>query len=349
MESAFPTMDTKAIEQQASEVKDKRDRAKEDKQNKEDAFKDYLSVVVPKDAEEKTLVIRLLPAYAGASTPFELVHAHMVRVAPGAYEGKSWKRFMCAYEDNKETKTIDDCPFCATAREAFKSMKEATSESEKERFKEIGKANMPQEMWVVRCIERGNEEEGVKFWRFNHQFGGDGIYDKIMDLQKDKAEKDPNYSIFDLNNGCDLKIRIKRNDQGKYVYRVTLENENTPLTTDVAKGMEWINNTKTWRDVFKVRSYDEMAIVVKGGIPVWDKDQKCFIEKNEYDAKRAAQQTAQDVEDKSYQQLQQGTYAAQPAHAQPAAAPVAAAQPAAFPSMAAPQADPREQFNDLPF
>ena len=352
----FPTMDQAAIEQQQDDVKAKREQAAENKQNQEDRFKNYLSTVIPKDEDEKVLTIRLLPSSKDAKTPFEQLYSHMVRVPKGAYEGKDWKRFICAYR-NDSTKTIDDCPFCQTADAAFKAMKETSSESEKERLKEIAKANRAQEMWAIRCIERGHEDDGVKFWIFNHQFGGDGIYDKIMDLQRDWADEhknQPGASIFDLNNGCDLKIRIKRGDKNKYVYRITLTNEDTPLTDNVEKGMAWINDEKTWRDVFKVRPYDEMAIIVKGGIPVWDKDEKRFYEKTEYEARRAGQPTPQQVEDNSYQQLQNGTY--QTAAPAPAAAPVAqpaapVAQPAsnAFPSLGAPDASAPGSNYDLPF
>ena len=66
----------------------------------------------------------------------------------------------------------EDCPFCE-AREALLSTGEAAD-------KDLAKKYYPRLMYVVKVIDRDNEEDGPKFWRFNHDFRKTGILDKIM-------------------------------------------------------------------------------------------------------------------------------------------------------------------------
>ncbi len=42
---------------------------------------------------------------------------------------------------------------------------------------------------------------------------------------------------------------------------------------------EWLSDSRTWEDVYSVKSYEYLEIIVKGGIPVWDKDEKKFVDK----------------------------------------------------------------------
>jgi hypothetical protein len=36
---------------------------------------------------------------------------------------------------------------------------------------------------------------------------------------------------------------------------------------------------RTWEDVYAVKTYDYLEIIVKGGEPVWDKDKKTYVDK----------------------------------------------------------------------
>ena len=56
------------------------------------------------------------------------------------------------------------------------------------RYGDIEFLNKVKEMWIVRCIERDHEEDGVKFWLFNSSKKKDGVYDKIMNLAKIRAQ-----------------------------------------------------------------------------------------------------------------------------------------------------------------
>jgi hypothetical protein len=42
---------------------------------------------------------------------------------------------------------------------------------------------------------------------------------------------------------------------------------------------------RTWEDVYSVRGYEYLAIIVRGDSPVWDKDEKKYVGKLEMEAK----------------------------------------------------------------
>lgn len=240
--------------------------------------KNYLQTTLDKNEQEKTLTIRLLPFTKESETPFEKVYAHLIKVDKEV-QANGWKRLICPHK-NKPNEPIEKCPFCSTAEEAKKLKYATSSQVEKDKYYEIEKANKSNEMWIVRCIERGHEEDGPKFWMFSHQGKKrDGIYDKMIAINDSRRKKDPNYSIFDLNVGKDLDVTIKRTVDNKLSITITDNDERTPLTDNVEMGISWIENTKTWQDVFKVKQYEYMEILINGGVPIYDKEQKCYVDK----------------------------------------------------------------------
>ena len=45
--------------------------------------------------------------------------------------------------------------------------------------------------------------------------------------------------------------------------------------------MKWIQDDKKWYDVYTVKSYDYMAIIAQGGIPVFNKELNKYVDKEE--------------------------------------------------------------------
>lgn len=41
----------------------------------------------------------------------------------------------------------------------------------------------------------------------------------------------------------------------------------------------WLADNRTWKDVFGIKSYDYLEIIVKGGEPFYDKQQEKWIDK----------------------------------------------------------------------
>lgn len=243
--------------------------------------KNYLQARLAPNETTKKIRIRLLPFSAEETIPFHKVHMHQVRVNKEV-SPSGWKKFPCPVKN----KTGNACPFCETAEEAKKMKLSATTEQEKKNCFEVEKDNTARDMWVVRCIERGHEEDGVKFWLFNSSKNHTGVYDKIYDIFEERLnsakERGKYHNIFDLNEGCDLNLLLSRDSLGKTVINITDDYEKTPLSENDEQALAWINDTKQWSDVYATKPYDYMSIVVEGGVPYFDKTQNKYVDKNTY-------------------------------------------------------------------
>lgn len=217
----------------------------------------YFSTYLPEGVTEGTKTIRILPAAEGQATPFIEMHAHKYKL-----DGQ-WKTFPCL--DKEEGK---DCPFCET-RNALRA--EGTEES-----KELAKKFNVRKFYIVKVIDRDKENEGVKFWRFADNWQKTGTFDKIVGIYK--AVK---HNIADENEGRDLQINIARNSNGSPVVQSIIQLDKSPLSEDESKAKAWLGDTRTWRDgIYAVKSYDYLEIVVRGGVPAWDKVKECWVDKD---------------------------------------------------------------------
>lgn len=247
--------------------------------------KNYLNARLSDKETSKTLTIRLLPFSPEGGSAFKKVFMHTVRVNKEV-SPSGWKTFVCPSHNKKDGKSMGGaCPFCETSAKARELKYNSLDESTKKRYGDIEFLNRVKEMWIVRCIERGHEEDGVKFWLFNSSKKKDGVYDKIMNISRIRSEaaarKGNNYSIFDLNNGLDLVITLTRTADNKTSIQIVDEGFPSPLTEDCDLGMSWINDDKQWYDVYTVKPYEYMSIIAMGGIPVFNKDINKFVDKDE--------------------------------------------------------------------
>lgn len=228
-------------------------------------LKNYFNTFIPDGVKSATKTIRILPAANGS--PFVEIYAHKMQV-----DGQ-WKTFACLKHEKDEP-----CPFCE-AREALL----ATGDAQNKKIASTYRARL---MYVVKVIDRDHEDEGVKFWRFNHDSRSEGIYDKIYAIIN-AIKKD----ITDPTTGRDVMLTINRNQNNAPVVSGIATLDPTPLSEDAEKTALWLSDTRTWEDVYSVRSYDYLAIIVQGETPVWDKENKCFVAKKVLDAVETEKQT----------------------------------------------------------
>lgn len=247
--------------------------------------KNYLQARLANNETSKTLTIRLLPFSPEGGSPFKKVFMHTVKVnkevAPNG-----WKTFVCPTHNKKDGNVMGDgCPFCETSAKARELKSKSLDEPTKKKYGDVEFLNKVKEMWIVRCIERGHEDDGVKFWLFNSSKKKDGVYDKIMNLARIRSEaaarKGNTYSIFDLNNGLDLIITLTRTADNKTSVQIVDDGFPSPLTEDYDLGMKWIQDEKNWYDVYTVKSYDYMTIIAMGGVPVFNKELGKYVDKEE--------------------------------------------------------------------
>lgn len=234
----------------------------------------YLQARLGENETTKDITIRLLPFSPSGGSPFHKVYMHQFKVSKEV-SPSGWKRFPCPVKN----KLGDSCPFCETAEMAHSLKKEANSEIDKKRYNDIEMSCYAKPMWVVRCIERGHEADGVKFWIFSDSKQKDGIYDKIYAIFKKRLEKGK--VIFDLNQGKDLCLTLTKDSLGRTKINITDDEELTPLTDNYEQGLAWINDEKKWTDVYKVKPYDYMSIILKGGVPVFDNETKKYVAKGQ--------------------------------------------------------------------
>lgn len=247
--------------------------------------KNYLNARLGKDETSKTLIIRLLPFSAEGGTPFQKVMMHTVRVNK-ELSPSGWKTFVCPIKNYKDGVLMgDNCPFCETSAKARELKQKSIDEPTRKKYGDVEFMNRAKEMWIVRCIERGHEEDGVKFWMFSSSKKHNGVFDQIINLVNQRAaiyaKRGEKYNLLNLDNGMDLMVTLSRTTDNKTSVQVLDAGERTPLTDDKEQGEKWIKDDKKWYEVYTVKPYDYMAIVASGGVPVYDKTLGKYVDKAE--------------------------------------------------------------------
>lgn len=245
--------------------------------------KNYLSARLGPNEKSKSLTIRLLPFSKNGGTCFHKVMMHTVRVNPEVSQS-GWKSFVCPIlnELDSEEKFGDACPFCETSAKAKEMRFSAKDEASRKKYGDIEFMTKPKEMWIVRCIERGHEDDGVKFWMFTNT---SKILDEIDTLTKHRiesaAKRGEKYNPLSIRDGMDLIVTLTRGDGGKTNVHVMDDNPHSALSDDENQIAEWVNDSKEWTDVYTVKPYEYMAIIASGGVPVFDKETKKYVDKTE--------------------------------------------------------------------
>lgn len=263
--------------------------------------KNYLNVNLDYENGEltKEIKIRLLPIDGKSDTPFKRIRMHNLKV-PKTISRSGFKSYVCLEktEDIDHEKYGRKCPFCEMNREAYKKSTEADNDVDKKRYQDISLANLSNEVGIIRCIERGHEEDGPKFWKFNiRQDKKDplNVIKKLFAtrLQESRDEGDGDLNILDLYEGKDLKLTITcvmDKNTGKPTNKKTIDivdyGKIKPISDDEEKIDKWVNDEKVWSDVFVPKTYEYLSVLLDGEEPWFDRDEGKWIAKSAYEAKR---------------------------------------------------------------
>lgn len=224
----------------------------------------YFSTFLPEGISEKTVEIRLLPNVDEDNpSPFTEIYGHKFKMPNG-----SWKTFICPKEHNGS-----DCPFCQARTKLL-----ATGNPQD---KEDAKNYNLKKFYVVKLIEVGKESHGPKFWRFNANYDGQGVFDKIVAIVKRKKT-----DLANPETGRNLFIEIKRNAKGFATVTSIIDGDASPITQMQSFTQDWLDDNRTWKDVYSIKPYDYLRLVVEGEDPYYDKDSKKYITKEQYDLKK---------------------------------------------------------------
>lgn len=256
--------------------------------------KNYLDTKLGDDERERNITIRILPVSSEDGNFRIAVKTHNLKVSK-RIAASGFKSFLCL--NDPQVPDYDShvhCPLCEKSQFYFneaKKYRETDPEKSKALFMKACSLKS-KTTYIVRVIERGKENEGVKFWRFNENTQGKGIYDSLIALYKqrkdDMAEEGiAKYNIFDLDEGRDIVLNLKKtvraDGQQGVAIQITDKSINKPLTNDVELGNAWINDVKRWYNAYTVKSHDYLAIVADDKIPYMDKTTGTLIAKTEQD------------------------------------------------------------------
>ena len=227
----------------------------------EERMKQYLSIMLPKGTKQGEKRIRIVPTTDGSS-PFKEVFFHNVQV-----QGR-WQKL---YDPGKNS---DGRP--SGERSPLNEVEEALRLAGDAQSKELARSYRSQKFYIVKVVDRDNEEDGVKFWRFKHNWKGDGPIDKIIPIWRNKGD------VTDAKEGRDLILVLQAvplpGGRGEYTtVSAVMYEDPAPLSTDDAKSKEWIEDERTWKDVYSQKPVEYLEAISKGLDPVWDSELKKYV------------------------------------------------------------------------
>jgi hypothetical protein len=134
------------------------------------------------------------------------------------------------------------------------------------------------EFYIVKGIDKGQEKDGTKFWRFKHNYKRQGVLDKLMPSLEDFVQLN-SVDFADPEKGTDITITTGESEFKGQVYTtvsaITTRGQ-SKLHQDKLIAEQWLNDTTTWRDVFKPKSalgitpYQYLELVLEGNNPYFD-------------------------------------------------------------------------------
>jgi hypothetical protein len=234
----------------------------------EQDFSKYFAVRLEDGVDSGEMTIRLMPPKSGVhpimkegDTPFDEGYWHQLKV-----NGK-WKKIYCKKHNDGE-----HCPLCEVSEDFQKSFKETGNSDDKD----LANSYRARKYYITRLIYRDKEGDGVKFWRFPHNYKGEGALDKMIPIFTKKGD------VTDPREGRDLTIFLGRDKKG-YTKMTSIMAEDPGVLIDPksAQAKEWMSDTTTWKDVYSAPPLDYIQLIADGETPVWDKNLEKFIAKGD--------------------------------------------------------------------
>ena len=223
--------------------------------SQEDRLKRYFTTYLPKGTKSGQKVIRILPTPDGSS-PFKEVWYHEVQV-----DGKWTKLYDPGKNDGERS------PLTEVYEELMSTGKDSD--------KELARQYRPRKFYIVKVIDRENEDHGPKFWRFKDNYKQEGILDKIIPIWKQKGD------VTDANEGRDLIVdlsKAKTPSGIEYtVVKTIMYDDPAPIHSDKAQMKEWVEDELTWKDVYAQKPVEYLEAIARGETPVWDTELKKYV------------------------------------------------------------------------
>lgn len=241
--------------------------SKGSKMSEEERKSLYFNIMLPSGVKEQDRTIRILPfSDDDLDQWYKEEYYHTVEVinAKGV----------------KETATVYD-PYTDGDESPIREMSKLLYNQGTETSKELAKKFNATKYYILRIIERGKEHEGVKFWRIKSNYKNEGIFDKILGGIKHLKSKGKDINIHNIFTGRDLDLRIELTTSSYGTYssvKTAIFDDQTPLHADEETMLAWAGDTtRTVRLAFPKKPIEYLEIIAEGGNPVWDREQKGFV------------------------------------------------------------------------
>ena len=225
------------------------------KMSQDERMKKYFALILSDKEKQGQRRIRILPTTDGSS-PFKEAWYHEIQV------GGQWQKFYDPGKNDNERSPLN---------EVYEELMSTGKESDKE----LAKQYKSRKFYIVKVIDQDKPEDGVKFWRFKHNYKGDGILDKIIPIWKNKGD------VTDPAIGRDLilSLSLVKAPNGKEYTNVAsiMYDDPTPISTDAAQQSEWTDNVMTREDVYAKKPEEYLEAIAQGHEPRWSSDAGKYV------------------------------------------------------------------------
>jgi hypothetical protein len=224
----------------------------------EERMKKYFAAILKDTEKQGQRRLRILPTPDGSS-PFKEVWYHEIQV-----DGKFQKFYDPGKNDNERS----------PLNEVYEELRSTGKESDKE----LAKQYLSRKFYIVKVMDRDNESDGVKFWRFKHNYKNEGILDKIIPIWRAKGD------ITDPDNGRDIILELTKAKTPKgatyTVIQTVMYDDPSPVHENKQTADSWINDELTWEDVYSKKPEEYLEAIARGETPRWDSDKGGFVYEN---------------------------------------------------------------------
>ena len=229
------------------------------KMSSEDRMKKYFAALLKDNEKQGQRRVRILPTTDGSS-PFKEVWFHEILV-----DGKYQKFYDPGKNDNERS------PLNEVYEELMSTGKEAD--------KQLATQYRARKFYIVKVVDRDNEQDGVKFWRFKHNYKQEGILDKIIPIWKAKGD------ITDPDKGRDLILELTKAKTPKGAFYTVIQtvmyDDPSAISEDETQMSEWVSDELTWEDVYSKKPVEYLEAIARGETPRWDSEKGGYVYSND--------------------------------------------------------------------
>jgi hypothetical protein len=225
------------------------------KMSQDERMKKYFAAILKDTEKQGQRRLRILPTPDGSS-PFKEVWYHEIQV-----DGK-WQKFYDPGKNDNERSPLN---------EVYEELRSTGKDSDKE----LAKQYLSRKFYIVKVIDRDAEDEGVKFWRFKHNYKNEGILDKIIPIWRAKGD------ITDPDNGRDIILELTKAKTPKgatyTVIQTIMYDDPAPVHEDKDLAESWIKDELTWEDVYSKKPVEYLEAIARGETPRWDSEKGGYV------------------------------------------------------------------------